>query len=108
MQGEQGALVVAGLVGVDELVAALLDAGEVGVGIDVVDALVEEVGPVVFDDLVEQGDELGAVVGDDLGGGVAAFAEEEDEEIAQVLLVVGELADGGVGCLLYTSPIPRD
>jgi hypothetical protein len=59
----QGALGFGGLVGVDELVAALLDAGEVGVGVDVVDAVVEEGGPVVGDDLVEVGDELVAVVG---------------------------------------------
>ena len=32
---------------VDELVAALLDAGEVGAGVDVVDVFVDEGGPVV-------------------------------------------------------------
>ena len=72
-----------GLVGVDELVAALLDAGEVGVRVDVVDALVEEGGPVVVDDLVEVGDELFAVVGDDERAGVAAFAEEDVLEVGR-------------------------
>ncbi len=86
-----------GLVGVDELVAALLDAGDVGVGVDVVDAVVEEGGPVVFDYLVEVVDELFAVVGDDERAGVAAFAEEDVEEVGEGFFVVGELADEGVG-----------
>ncbi len=86
-----------GLVGEDELVAALFDAGEVGVGVDGVDAVVHEGGPVVLDDLVEVGDELVAVVGDDERAGVAAFGEEDVEEVGEGLLVVGELADEGVG-----------
>ena len=84
---------MAGLVGEDELVAALLDAGEVGVGVDGVDAVVHEGGPVVCDDLVEVGDELVAVVGDDERAGVAAFGEEDVEEVGEGFFVVGELAD---------------
>ena len=54
-----------GLVGVDELPSALLDAFEVGVGLDLVDALAEECGPVVRDHLVEVADELVEVVRND-------------------------------------------
>ena len=95
--GGDGAVGFGGLVGVDELVAAALDAGEVGVGGGGVDAVVDEGGPVVFDDLVEVGDELVAVVGDDERAGVAALGEEDVEEVGEGLLVVGELADEGVG-----------
>ena len=66
-------------------------------GVDGVDAVVHEGGPVVLDDLVEVGDELVAVVGDDEWAGVAAFGEEDVEEVGEGLFVVGELADGGVG-----------
>ena len=66
-------------------------------GVDVVDAVVDEGGPVVLDDLVEVGDELVAVVGDDERAGVAAFGEEDVEEVGEGFLVVGELADEGVG-----------
>ncbi len=95
--GGHGAFGGAGLVGVDELVAAALDACEVGVRVDGVDAVVDEGGPVVLDDLVEVGDELVAVVGDDERAGVAALGEEDVEEVGEGLLVVGELADEGVG-----------
>ena len=95
--GGDGALGGVGLVGVDELVAALLDACEVGAGVDGVDAVVDEGGPVVVDDLVEVGDELVAVVGDDERAGVAALGEEDVEEVGEGLFVVGELADEGVG-----------
>ena len=82
---------------VDDLVAAAGDAVEVGVGVDEVDAVVDEAGPVVLDDVVEVGDELVAVVGDDERAGVAALAEEDVEEVGEGFLVVGELADLGVG-----------
>ena len=86
-----------GLVGEDELVAALFDAGEVGVRGDGVDTVVDEGGPVVLGDLVEVGDELVAVVGDDERAGVAAFGEEDVEEVGEGFFVVGEFADEGVG-----------
>ena len=94
---QRGLLRGAGMVCVDELVAAALDAVEVGVGVDEVDAVVDEGGPVVGGDLVEVGDELLAVVGDDERAGVAALAEEDVQEVGEGLLVVGELADEGVG-----------
>ena len=47
--------------------------------------------------LVEVGDELVAVVGDDERAGVAAFGEEDVEEVGEGFFIVGELADGGVG-----------
>ena len=53
--------------------------------------------PSIPDDLVEVGDDLVAVVRDDEGAGVAAFGEEDVKEIGERFLVVGELADGGVG-----------
>ncbi len=82
---------------VDDLVAAAGDAVEVGVGVDEVDAVVDEGGPVVLDDVVEVADELVAVVGDDERAGVATLAEEDVEEVGEGFLVVGELADLGVG-----------
>jgi hypothetical protein len=93
----QGLLRVRGLVGVDELVAALFDAGEVGVGVDVVDAVVEELRPIVGNDLVEVGDELRALVRNDEWAGVAALCQEDGFEVVEGLPVVRELADEGVG-----------
>ena len=77
-----------GVIEVDELVAALVDAGKVGVGGGDVDAVVEEFSPVVGVDLVEIGDEFGAVVGSDEGAGVAAFGEEDVLEVGEGFLVV--------------------
>ncbi len=82
---------------VDDLVAAAGDAVEVSVGIDEVDAVVDEAGPVVLGDAVEVANELIAIVGDDERASVAAFAEEDMEEVGEGLLVVGELANLGVG-----------
>jgi hypothetical protein len=96
-QTSTGLLGVGGHVVVDELVAALFDAGEVGVGVDQVDAIVKELCPVVGGDLVEVCDQFGALVGNDQRAGVAAFAEEDRLEVVERFLVVGELADEGVG-----------
>ncbi len=57
----------------------------------------QEGGPVVGQHLVEVGDQLVEGVGDDQRAGVAAFAEEDLEEIGERFLVVGLLADEGVG-----------
>ncbi len=82
---------------VDDLVATAGDAVEVGVRVDEVDAVVDEARPVEFNDGVEIGDQLLAVVRDDERAGVAALAEEDVEEVGEGFLVVGELADLGVG-----------
>ncbi|MEA2261899.1 MAG: hypothetical protein QOJ51_4724 [Acidobacteriaceae bacterium] len=92
-----GALGGVGLVGVHEFVAAAPDAVEIGMRIDVVDALADEGGPVVLDDLVEVGDELVAVIGDDERAGVTAFGQEDVQEVGEALLIVGLLADESVG-----------
>ncbi len=93
----RGARAAGGLVGVDELIAAAFDAGEVRVRRGDVDAIVEEGGPVVGHDFVQVRDELLAVVRDDERAGVAAFAEEDVLEVGEGLLAAGLLADERVG-----------
>jgi hypothetical protein len=66
------------------------------VGVDEVDAVVEEGGPVVGTTWLRSA-MSSAVVGDDERAGVAALAEEDVEEVGEGLLVVGELADERVG-----------
>ena len=74
---------------VDDLEPPRVIAVEVGVGVDEVDAVVHEGGPVEGGYFVEVVDELFAVVGDDEWAGVAALAEEDVEEVGEGLLVVG-------------------
>ncbi len=66
-------------------------------GVDGVDVVVDEGGPVVLNDLVEVGDKLVAVVGGDERARVTALGEEDVKEVGEGFFVVGELADGGVG-----------
>jgi len=86
-----------GVILVDELVAAAGDAVEIDVRVDEVYAVVEEAGPIVLDDFVEVADDLGAVVGNDKWAGVSTLAEEDVLEVGEGFLVVGKLADPGVG-----------
>ena len=74
---DHGGFAGVGFVGVDELVAALLDTRNIRAWVEFVYAVVEECGPVIFDNLVEIGDELFAGVSDDERAGVAPFAQED-------------------------------
>src|SRR6185437_16061403 len=76
--------------------AALFDAFEIYVRGERGNAVVEERGPVVGDDLIEIADELIEVIRNDERAGVATFAEEDVLEVIERFFVVGELADGGV------------
>ena len=92
-----GAFGGAGLVSVDQLVAALLDSSQISAGIDVVDAVVQECGPVVGHNRVQVLNQLIEFVGHDERAGVAAFGQEDLFKIVERLFVVGHLADQGVG-----------
>jgi hypothetical protein len=102
---ELGGRVGGGFGGVVETIAALLDAFSVDVGLDVVEAGLDEGGPVVGDDLVEVGGEFCEAVRLDAGNAGAAFLEEELKEVAESFLVVGEFADGGVD--VEPESVPR-
>ena len=78
------------------MVAALLDAFGVDVGLDVVEARLDESVPVVGDDLVEIGFELREGVGLYAWDAAASFLEKDLEEVAQSFFVLREFADGGV------------